>query len=143
MRIALPRLLPQVNPQPKLTKSSFFHLSFLFLQPNPFFSLRVFRYTTTMSGFLQSKTKYSRANTEQESSENLLSDEELHVRQPGKSGNKLHRTLMISFYAIGTILACFVTGMVGYNWQRDLDGVCTNHISEYCKSYYVSPGSVT
>lgn len=94
-----------------------------------------------MSGFLQSKTKYSRANTEQESSENLLSDEELHVRQPGKSGKKLRRTLMVSLYAIGTILACFVTGMVGYNWQRDLDGDCTNHISEYCKSCYVSPRS--
>ena len=87
-----------------------------------------------MSGFLQSKMRYSKANTDQESSENLLSDEELHVRQPEKSGEKLRRTLMISFYAIGTILACFVTGMVGYNWQHDLDGVCTNHISEYCKS---------
>ena len=126
---------------PKSTKSSSSHLLFLFLKPNPFFSLQVFRYTTTMSGFLQSKTKYSRANTEQESSENLLSDEELHVRQPEKSGEKLRRTLMISFYAIGTLLACFVTGMVGYNWQRDLDGICTDHISEFCKFCYVSPRS--
>ena len=126
---------------PKSTKTSSSHLLLLLLQPNPFFSLQVFRYTTTMSGFLQSKTKYSRANTEQESSENLLSNEELHVRQPEKSGEKLRRTLMISFYVIGTLLACFVTGMVGYNWQRDLDGICTSHISEYCKFRYVSPRS--
>lgn len=38
-------------------------------------------------------------------------------------------------YMIGTALACLAAGLVGYNWERDMNGVCIRHISEPCKTF--------
>lgn len=78
------------------------------------------------------RIQYSRATTDQESSESLLSSEELHVRQPGKRAKPWRRVLMTLTYILGTLLACFLTGLTGFYWNHDLDGVCARHTSEYC-----------
>lgn len=80
---------------------------------------------------IHDKMQYTRANSERESRESLLSDEELHLRQPERK-NKWRRLLFPS-YILGTLLACFFAGLVGYSWQHDTDSLCTNHISEYCE----------
>lgn len=82
---------------------------------------------------IRDKMQYSRANTDQESSENLLSDEELHVRQPEKKIKPWRQALMLLPYILGTLFACFFTGLAGFYWNHDLDSVCASHTSEYCE----------
>lgn len=78
------------------------------------------------------RIQYSRATRDQESSESLLSDEEVHVQQPEKRAKPWRRVLMTLTYISGTLLACFLTGLTGFYWNHDLDGVCARHTSEYC-----------
>lgn len=81
--------------------------------------------------------QYTKANTEQdsESQENLLSEEESHVQQPEKAKKKWRQGFLMLLYMIGTALACLAAGLVGYNWDRDMNGVCIRHISEPCKTF--------
>lgn len=83
------------------------------------------------------KMQYTKANTEQdsESQENLLSEEESHVQQPEKAKKKWRQGFLMLLYMIGTALACLAAGLVGYNWDRDMNGVCIRHISEPCKTF--------
>lgn len=89
--------------------------------------------------------QYSKANTEDdfESRESLLSNEGSPLRQLEKNANKWRRILLISLYLLGTALACLAAGLAGYYWHRDLDGICTSHTSESCKSILPFATTVT
>lgn len=90
--------------------------------------------------------QYSKANTDEdfESQESLLSDERVsHLHQNGKSATKWRHIFLISLYLLGTAMACLAAGLVGYHWQRDLDGICTSHVSETCKLFSLLATAVT
>lgn len=86
------------------------------------------------------KMQYSKANTEQdaESQESLLAGEGFHLRRPEKTTKVWRQVFLILLYIIGTAVACFAAGLVGYNWQRDMNGICTRHISEPCMTPFTT-----
>ena len=89
--------------------------------------------------------QYSKANTDGdfESRESLLSDERSPLHKLEKNAKKWRRVLLISLYLLGTAVACLAAGLAGYYWHRDLDGICTSHTSESCKSLLPFATTVT
>ena len=79
-----------------------------------------------------SKMHYSPIDPEQESHEALLSDEH-DLKQADKSTKKLRQRLFTAFLIVGVGVACLTSGLVGYRWHRDMDGPCTQHISNFCE----------
>lgn len=82
---------------------------------------------------IRDKVEYSRANSDHDSSESLLSDEERHVRQPERRPTFWRRVLRLLPYILGTLLACFFAGLVGFFMRHDVDGVCASHTSQHCE----------
>ena len=78
------------------------------------------------------KMHYSPIDPEQESQEGLLSGEH-DLKQVDKSTKKWRQRLFTAFLAVGVGVACLTSGLVGYHWHRDMDGPCTQHISNFCE----------
>ena len=113
----------------------FFPFSFCNLSYFSYSTLNLYTHTTTTMSSFRDKVKYSRANSDQDSSENLLSDEERHVRQPEPETCRTfwQRVLRLLPYILGTLLACFFAGLAGFFMRHDLDGVCASHTSQHCE----------
>lgn len=96
--------------------------------------LSLYRHTAAMMSSIGEEVKYSRANSDQDSTEHLLSDEERHVRQPPECRTTFwRRVLKLMPYILGTLLACFFAGIAGFFLRHDLDGVCAAHTSQHCE----------
>ena len=85
-----------------------------------------------------SKMHYSPIDPEQESHEALLSDE-YDLKQADKSTKKLRQRLFTAFLIVGVGVACLTSGLVGYRCHRDMDGPCTQHISNFCEQWISIP----
>lgn len=79
-----------------------------------------------------SKMHYSPIDPEQESQEGLLSDEH-DLKQVDKSTKQWQQRLFTTLLVVGVGVACLTSGLVGYRWHRDMDGPCTQHISNSCE----------
>jgi hypothetical protein len=72
-----------------------------------------------------------------ESGERLLAEEEgaLWSKNEESSTSTCKRVADALFQMIALVLMFLVGTLLGFHWRGDLDGICSEHISQYCKSY--------